>query len=78
MKHRAKAMVIDKKLYPELQDQYCANPVSGACLCYNVGDEFIFYRDGKSDNFWHMGLNTLVETNKDSNNIEVALNAFLF
>lgn len=42
MKHKVKITVIDKKLYPELQQQYCANPHSGACPCYNVGDEFVF------------------------------------
>ena len=45
MKHKVKVTVLDKKLYPELQQQYCDNPISGACPCYNVGDEFIFYRD---------------------------------
>lgn len=39
MKHKIKVTVIDKKLYPELQKQYCMDPNSGACLCYNVGDE---------------------------------------
>lgn len=53
MKHRVKVTVIDKKLYPELQQQYCADPDSGACSCYNVGDEFIFERDGDRDDFWH-------------------------
>ena len=42
MKYKVKVTVIDKKLYPELQQQYCADPASGACQCYNVGDEFIF------------------------------------
>ena len=45
MKHKVKVTVLDKKLYPELQQQYCDNPISGACPCYNVGDEFVFYRD---------------------------------
>ena len=63
MKHKVKVTVLDKKLYPELQKQYCANPDSGACPCYNVGDEFVFYRDDERDDFWHMGLNTLVKTN---------------
>ncbi len=62
MKHKVKVTVIDKKLYPELQHQYCADPDSGACPCYNVGDEFVFYRDDKRDDFWHMGLDTLVKT----------------
>lgn len=43
MKHKVKVTVLDKKLYPELQQQYCDNPISGACPCYNVGDEFVFY-----------------------------------
>ena len=59
MKHKVKVTVIDKKLYPDLQKQYCANPESGACPCYNIGDEFIFERDGDKDDFWHMGLNSL-------------------
>ena len=60
---------LDKKLYPELQRQYCANPTSGACPCYNVGDEFVFYHDGEKDDFWHMGLNTLVKTNADPDTV---------
>ncbi len=69
MKHKVKVIVIDKKLYPELQEQYCTNPLSGPCPCYNVGDEFIFYRDNERDDFWHMGLNTIVKTNSDLNAI---------
>ena len=42
MKHKVKVTVLDKKLYPELQQQYCDNAISGVCPCYNVGDEFIF------------------------------------
>ena len=38
MKHKVRLTVIDKKLYPKLQAQYCINPNSGACPCYNVGD----------------------------------------
>ena len=49
MKHKVKVTVLDKKLYPELQQQYCDNPISGACPCYNVGDEFIFFRDEERD-----------------------------
>ena len=41
MKHKVKVTVLDKKLYPELQQQYCDNPISGACPCYNpVFDTF--------------------------------------
>lgn len=69
MAYRIKVTVIDKKLYPELQRQYCADPNAGPCPCYNVGDEFIFARDDSRDDFWHMGLNTLVKTNGDPNTI---------
>lgn len=69
MKHKVKVTVIDKKLYPELQARYCADPNSGECPCYNIGDEFIFERDGDTDHFWHGGLNTLVKTNADPDTV---------
>ena len=69
MKHKVKVTVLDTKLYPELQEQFCADPNSGACPCYNVGDEFIFERDGEKDDFWHMGLNTLTKTTADPNTV---------
>ena len=69
MKHKVKLTVIDRKCYPELQEKYCADPKSGPCPCYNVGDEFVFYRDGERDDFWHMGLNTLVKTSGDPDKV---------
>ncbi len=69
MKHKVKVTELDKKLYPELQQQYCDDPISGVCPCYNVGDEFIFYRDEERDDFWHLGLNTLVKTGGDANTV---------
>ena len=69
MKFKVKLTVIDKKCYPELQMLYCADPNSGPCPCYNVGDEFIFYRDDERDDFWHMGLNTLVKTSGDPDKV---------
>lgn len=69
MQHKVKLTVIDKKLYPELQEKYCADPNSGMCPCYNVGDEFIFERYGTADDFWHMGLNTLKQTVKTTEGI---------
>ena len=62
MNYKVKVTVIDKKLYPELQEQFCANPVSGKCPCYNLGDEFIFERNEERDDFWHMGAGTLVKS----------------
>ena len=63
MKHKVKVTILDKKCYPELQRQYCKDPESGPCPCYNVGDEFIFMRDEGRDDYWHLGLNTLAKTN---------------
>ena len=73
MQHKVKVTVIDKKLYPDLQQKYCADPHSGACPCYNVGDEFIFERYGSADDFWHMGLNTLKRTDYPAENVAAAL-----
>lgn len=69
MKHKVKLTVIGKKLYPELQEQYCADTQSGECPCYNVGDEFMFYRDDEHDDFWRMGLNTLTKTAADPDTV---------
>lgn len=62
MQHKVKVTVIDKKLYPELQAQFCTDADAGACPCYQVGDEFIFERYGSADDFWHMGLDTLKQS----------------
>lgn len=58
MQHKCKVTVLDKKLYPELQAQYCADPHAGPCPCYHVGDEYIFERYGQADDFWPMGAGT--------------------
>ena len=33
MQHKVKVTVLDKKLYTELQKEYCAVPNSGKCPC---------------------------------------------
>ena len=69
MKHKVKVTILDKKCYPELQRQYCKDPNAGPCPCYNVGDEFIFMRDEGRDDYWHLGLNTLVKTDGDPDTV---------
>lgn len=69
MQHKVKVTVIDKKLYPELQKQFCADPEAGLCPCYHIGDEFIFERYGAADDFWHMGLHTLRQTVKTADEV---------
>ena len=66
MQHKVKVTVIDKKCYTDLQKEFCSDPQSGPCPIYQVGDEFIFERYGKADDFWHMGLNTLITSSKNS------------
>ena len=61
--------MIDKKLYSELQRQYCADPNSGTCPSYNVGDEFIFERDVNNDHFCRGGLNALVKTDANPESV---------
>lgn len=55
MQHKCKVTVIDKKCFPELQEQYIADPKAGPCPFYQVGDEFLFERYGEEDTFWRMG-----------------------
>jgi len=52
MQHKCKVTVIDKKLFPDLQSKYLADPKSGVCPFYQIGDEFVFTRYGKQDDFW--------------------------
>ncbi|MGN1015083.1 MAG: TIGR04076 family protein [Butyricicoccus sp.] len=55
MQHKCKITVIDKKCYADLQEQYLADPKSGECPFYHVGDEFVFERYAGKDDFWTMG-----------------------
>ncbi len=61
MEHRVKVTVIDKKLFPQLQKLYLEVPESGKCPCYYVGDEFIFERHEKRDDYWHCRAGTRVK-----------------
>ncbi len=58
MQHKIKVTVLDTKLYPELQEEYCADARPGVCPVYHAGDEFIFTQA----DFWTMGIGTLVKT----------------
>ena len=53
MKHKCKVTVIDKKLFPELQAEYLADPESGPCPCFEVGQEYLFEREPDKDDFYH-------------------------
>ena len=55
MQYKCKMSVIDKKVFPNLQEKYLAAPKSGACPFYEVGAEYIFERYGDEDTFWTQG-----------------------
>lgn len=44
MKHQCKITVLETKVFPDLQEKYLADPKSGPCPCFKVGDEFILDR----------------------------------
>ena len=58
MQYKCRVTVIDKKCFPELQSKYLADPKSGECPFYNVGDTFLFERYGDEDTFWREGNGT--------------------
>ena len=55
MQHMCVIEVIDKKVFPDFQQKFLADPKSGACPFYNVGDRFVFRRYGDDDTFWTIG-----------------------
>lgn len=58
MQHKCQVTVIDKKCFPDYQEQYLADPKSGPCPFYQVGDQFLFERYGGEDTFWREGNGT--------------------
>lgn len=58
MQHKCKVTVLDKKCFADYQEQYLADPRSGPCPFYQVGDEFLFERYGDEDTFWYAGRGT--------------------
>ena len=55
MKHKCKVTATDKKLFPEFQKDYLADPESGPCPCFEVGQEYLFGREAGKDDFYHLG-----------------------
>ena len=49
MQHECKITVIDKKCFTDYQEKYLADPKSGPCPFFNVGDEFILKRTPQQD-----------------------------
>lgn len=55
MRHRAKVEVIKCNVDEELQGRYLADPKSGPCPCFHVGDTYEFWREDGRDDFWKFG-----------------------
>ena len=54
MQHECKITVLDTKVFPELQEQYLADPKSGPCPCFKKGDTFLLKRTSEQDDFYHL------------------------
>ena len=54
MQYDCKITVLDTKVFPELQEKYLANPKSGKCPFFNVGDTFVLKRTAQQDDFYHL------------------------
>lgn len=55
MKYQCKVTVLDKKCFTDYQEQYLADPKSGTCPCFEVGQTYLFEREDGKDDFWHFG-----------------------
>lgn len=55
MKHQCSVTVLATPVFSELQNEYLADPNSGPCPCFRVGEEFLFQREKDKDDFWHFG-----------------------
>lgn len=49
VRHHVKVTVLDKKCFCDLQEAYLADPRSGPCGVFEVGDTFEFWHDGGRD-----------------------------
>ena len=54
MQHECKVTVLETKVFPELQQQYLANPKSGPCPFFKPGDTSVLKRTEKQDDFYHL------------------------
>lgn len=56
LRHECKITVIDKKCFTDYQEQYLADPKSGPCPFFNVGDAFLLKRTPQQDDFYPLML----------------------
>ncbi|MBQ6117819.1 MAG: TIGR04076 family protein [Clostridia bacterium] len=54
MRHECNITVLETKVFPELQEQYLADPKSGPCPFFKPGDTFTLKRTPQQDDFYHL------------------------
>ena len=54
MQHECKIAVLETKVFVDYQEKYLANPKSGACPFFKVGDTFTLKRTLERDDFYHL------------------------
>ena len=54
MQHECKITVLETKCFPDLQEQYLADPKSGPCPFFKPGDTFLLKRTPQQDDFYHL------------------------
>ena len=54
MKHECRITVLETKVFPELQEEYLADPKAGACPFFKPGDTFTLKRTPQQDDFYHL------------------------
>ena len=52
MQHECKITVLETKVFPDLQEQYLADPKSGPCPFFHAGDTFVLKRTPQQDDFY--------------------------
>ena len=54
MQYECKITVLETKVFSDLQEKYLADPKSGKCPFFNVGDTFVLKRTAEQDDFYHL------------------------
>ena len=54
MQHECRITVLETKCFPDLQEQYLADPKSGPCPFFKPGDTFLLKRTPQQDDFYHL------------------------
>ena len=54
MQHECRITVLETECFPELQEQYLADPGAGPCPFFKPGDTFLLKRTPQQDDFCHL------------------------